>query len=327
MAGLLLGVFMGTFPLQCPAAPGLDPLPEGNTGIAANYPGDAGIAHAPGVVFSDDFENEQAPGSLETKWNAGVMHRVRIATESALVHNGGRALEFTVPKQSGEMSNSVMHTLSPAMDVVFLRCYTKFEDGFSETGSSHNGCSISGGYYVNGKATPGIRADGRNKFLVSTENGRDTAAEIPPGRLNSYVYWPEQGDVWGDHFYPTGEVTPFSYTRSGTATFGNNFVARPEVTPPLNVWFCYEVMVRLNTLGKRDGRIAVWMDGKLAADWPNLRLRDIPDLKADRISLDLHIKSNSIRANKKWYDDVVVATGYIGPMTPASPGSSVSKLP
>src|SRR5213592_2091639 len=32
-------------------------LPEGNTGIAAKYPGDSGIASDPSVIFAEDFES------------------------------------------------------------------------------------------------------------------------------------------------------------------------------------------------------------------------------------------------------------------------------
>ena len=69
-----------------------------------------------------------------------------------------------------------------------------------------------------------------------------------------------------------------------------------------------------NTVGKRDGRIACWIDGKLLADFPNLRLRDVDALKIDRFGIELHIGSNTVRENKKWFDDVVAATAYIGPM-------------
>ncbi|MBK7780757.1 MAG: hypothetical protein IPJ58_08325 [Ardenticatenia bacterium] len=44
------------------------------------------------------------------------------------------------------------------------------------------------------------------------------------------------------------------------------------------------------------------------------RLRDIADLKIDRFGLDLYIADNSARANRKWQDNVVAATSYIGPI-------------
>jgi hypothetical protein len=75
-------------------------------------------------------------------------------------------------------------------------------------------------------------------------------------------------------------------------------------------------MVKANTPGKRDGRVAVWVDGKLVADFQNLRFRDIESLKIDRFALSFHIKTNPKEVTKKWYDNVVAATSYIGPMVP-----------
>jgi hypothetical protein len=74
-------------------------------------------------------------------------------------------------------------------------------------------------------------------------------------------------------------------------------------------------MVKANTLGQRDGRIAMWLDGKLIADFPNLRLRETTALKIDKFTIGLHIKSNTLGVARKWYDNVVAATSYIGPMS------------
>jgi hypothetical protein len=56
------------------------------------------------------------------------------------------------------------------------------------------------------------------------------------------------------------------------------------------------------------------------ADFPNLRLRDTDELKIDRFNISLHVRSNTLAVAKKWYDNVVVATSYIGPMgSPLAP--------
>jgi hypothetical protein len=99
-------------------------------------------------------------------------------------------------------------------------------------------------------------------------------------------------------------------------TYGPGFVSRPDVLPALDRWYCYEVMVRANTPQRRDGRIAFWVDGKLAADFPGLRLRDVASLKIDRFGLSFHIGSNPSGPSKKWYDNVVAARAYIGPVAP-----------
>ncbi len=142
----------------------------------------------------------------------------------------------------------------------FSRYYAKFDAAFNVLGSSHNGSTISAHY-----CCPGVRADGYNKFFVSYEAGRWEAGTANPGSLNIYVYHPDQRDVYGDHFYPTGRVLPFDRT---PGDFGPEFVGRPEVIPVLGRWYCYELMVKANTPGQRDGRIAMWLDGKLIADFP-----------------------------------------------------------
>jgi hypothetical protein len=73
-------------------------------------------------------------------------------------------------------------------------------------------------------------------------------------------------------------------------------------------------MVKANTPGQRDGRVAFWLDGQLIADFPNLRLRETTALKIDKVSIDLHVHTNNLAVAKKWSDNVVVATSYIGPM-------------
>jgi hypothetical protein len=79
-------------------------------------------------------------------------------------------------------------------------------------------------------------------------------------------------------------------------------------------------MVKANTPGLRDGRIALWLDGKLIADFTNLRLRDTTDLKIDRVGIDLHGNGGVLATSKKWYDNVVIARSYIGPTaTTAAP--------
>ena len=204
------------------------------------------------------------------------------------------------------MSNTLIKYVNPERDILFLRYYAKFDGGFNVLGSSHNGSGMAAHY-----CCPGVRADGYNKLLVTYEAWRDDTVTANPGRLNVYVYYPDQRDVWGDYFYPTGVVSPFTAI---PFDFGPTFVSRPDVIPQLGHWYCYELMVKANTPGQRDGRIALWLDGKLIADFPNLRLRETTALKIDKFSIDLHIKSNTLAVAKKWYDNVVAATSYIGPM-------------
>ena len=125
------------------------------------------------------------------------------------------------------------------------------------------------------------------------------------------LYHPEQRDRYGDHFYPNGEVSP---NTSLKFNYGSGFVSRPNIMVKLDRWYCYEFMVQANTPGRRDGRIAVWLDGALVADFSGLRLRDVPTLKIDRFVLAFYLGTNPNGPSRKWYDKVVAAKSYIGPI-------------
>jgi hypothetical protein len=293
-------------------------LPEGGVGIAAKYPGDKGIEKAPGVLFADDFESCSSIADLSPKWDV-LTNKTHLSIADAADNRPGRgkSLMMTMPQQAIPLATGVSKLLTHTQNILFMRWYQKFDRGwFVPDGSVHNGGSISSRYNDHGRATPGIPADGKNKFLVNFENENPTGDA--PGYMNVYVYWPEQGTQWGDHFYPSGTVIPFSAKRSGEATFGKQFVARPDFSPQTDRWYCYEFMVKANTPGKRDGRIAMWVDGKLIADFPNMRFRDVADLEIDTFGLGVYIANNTKRPNRKWVDDVVAATAYIGPI--AAPG-------
>ncbi len=305
---------------QEPPVSAIAPLPEGDTGIAAKYPGDVGIEKDSAVVLYDGFEECATPADLHKKWEM-VIHEanIRIAEEPANVNRGKRAVEFTVPKQREGLAIGMHDRLKEEREVLFLRFYSKYEKDFDQRGSCHSGGTISAHYQIGHVSTPGIPADGRNKFLANFETERGRAQS--PGPLNIYCYHPEQGGPFGDHIYSSGKVTPSGRRLASAAqplSFGPQFVARPEFIPELDRWYCYEFMVKANTVGRRDGRIACWVDGKLIADFPNLRLRDVDTLKIDWFGIGLYMNPNTIRANKKWFDDVVAATSYIGPIVDAA---------
>lgn len=286
--------------------------PSGD-GIAAKYPGDVGIENDPDVIFADGFETYASASDLDQKWdNHFQASQTKIVMDAANVKSGAKALEFSLPQQDAELSNAVQKILTTELDVLYLRYYSKFDPSFDVTGSSHNGGGISAHYYNGNQATPGVPANGTNKFLIEFEHWRGEAKDPSPGSLNVYIYHPEQRDDYGDHFFPSGAVLP---NTSIPGDFGPTFQAHPDITPELGRWYAYEVMLKANTAGQRDGRITLWLDGKLIADFPNLRLRDVDTLKIDRFNLSLHARSNTKGVTKKWYDNVVAAKSYIGPIS------------
>ncbi|MEZ0393374.1 MAG: polysaccharide lyase, partial [Pseudobdellovibrionaceae bacterium] len=292
----------------------LAPLPVGNTGLASKYSNDVGIGADPNVIFSDDFESYTGTSQLTTKWSSYYQSsNTRIATEAGNFFGGAKALEMTLPQVSQEVSNAVVKNLSTTQDVLFVRIYTKFDPGYDvNVSSNHNGIRISAKY-----PGPGRIPSGSDFFLYLMENAIDYG-EADPGYTRLYTYHPEQRSQWGDIFYPNGKVLPIDGV---PGDFGPYFVSRPNFIPQRGRWYSYELMVKANTPGQRDGRAAMWIDGNLVADFPNLRMRDISTLKIDQIQLELHSQSGGSlnRQNKKYYDNVVVAKSYIGPVQSGTP--------
>lgn len=298
-------------------------LPEGD-GIAAAYPGDRGIEEDPAVVFADGFETVEGdrlttghrkaqPSEWNNRWDSS-WHTVRITKDPENVHSGSKAVEIT---HEQPMSHGVDKQFDEGFDTLYVRYYMKYHKEFP--GCHHTGMSMwaCAPGVVRGSGTPtsatGRRPDGENHFLVSLDASRPRrrSATPPPGPMNIYCYHMDQGRRYGDIFFPSGRV----YPPENEALLGEGFVARPDLVAERGRWYCYELMVKVNTPGKRDGRVAFWVDGKLAGDFSNLRFRRVAGLKINYVVLGSY--SSRRDANKTlYYDDVVIATSYIGPRVP-----------
>jgi len=298
----------------------LGKLPEGE-GLAAAYAGDRGIEQDPAVVFADDFESTPA-GRLASgfrvrdgrKWD-NVGGNCVVTEEPEGVYSGRRALQMVVARDDPHRpaGAGVANYFHDGFDTLFLRYYAKFaKDLDIYHGGAHNGGGISARAPGVPQACPGVRADGSNKYTVVLDTWRPHKSVPSPGYLVTYVYHMDQGGRWGDQFFPSGRVVP-----PGRQLFGDEFIPRPDFIPEQGRWYCFELMVKANTPGMRDGRIAYWVDGQLVADFPALRLRNVEDLKANRIELGVYTHNPRTPGPIiMWYDAVVAATSYIGPQVP-----------
>jgi len=286
-----------------------EPLPVGNNGIASRYPNDAGISADPSVIFNDGFETYTSANQLTSSGNYSNYYQgSNITFDVSTLYAGSKSVRIRMPQSGGEVSNAIEKIISPTRDTLFMRAYTRFAPNFAGVNSAHSGFWIEGGTY----GGPGRRPNGTDFFMVMIENSR-SGSDPEPGYTHAYVYHPEMDDVYGEHWFPDGSVL------NGSQSFGSDFISRPKVNPTRGVWICLEVMVKANTPGSRDGRVAVWQDGVLVADWTGLRLRDVNTVKISKIHLE-NGGQGSTQINDRWYDNLVIATSYIGPMvTNASP--------
>jgi MYXO-CTERM domain-containing protein len=303
------------------------PLPEGDGGIAAQYPGDEGIGGDPEVLLHEDFESVTG-GSLTSENSAfdSVYGDNSITTVAADVHGGAQAVQRT---HTSPTSFGAVKHLGEGFDTLHIRYYLKYHELFP--GCHHTGGGIyaaaGSGYTEIGDITA-VRPNGSNHFQAWLDDmapffdWNPPGNDEPPGWLNFYCYHMDQDSEYGDVFFPDGTVLPGS---SG-ADFGPEFVPRANDNPPRGQWASYEVMLQANAPGSSDGRIAFWVDGELVGDFPNLRLRSTADLALNHVALSTY-SSEYLENQTIWYDDVVVATSYIGPMfadagTGSDPGAN-----
>ncbi len=247
--------------------------------------------------------------SSNSRWD-NVYGTVGLTRAAGNVHAGASAVEISLTTANAFGGWRDFGTAG--FDTLFVRYYLKYHPSYP--GVHHQGMTIfAGAPGVTTGSSTGVRPNGTNHFTVGLDNLNPRFSWSPPGNatpgfLYLYTYHLDQGGGYGDTFLPSGD-----FFQGQPALFGPTFVSRPRVIPPRGQWICFELMVKANTPGQRDGRLAFWIDGRLAADFPNLRFRTTSALKPNFVVLAPY--SSEVLPNQVlWYDDVVVATSYIGPM-------------
>jgi len=291
-------------------------------GIASRYPNDVGIGNDPLVLLFDGFENYVQASDVRIEnggvWDTGGGNYTRISTEQHF--SGNKSYEMDFPIINVETQMGLQRFISPVEPVLFVRAYFRYDPNFYlAPGSSHKGISMRGRYPGPCGGTP---SDGTGWFLFLLQDnieGFFQSGEQEPGFGHVYAYWPHQRGDCGDHWYPTGHLGPsvladwllYPYLYP-------DFVARPNFNVPRGQWFCYEFMVKTNDIGQNNGEIKVWKDGIVVADFPDLFIRSIPDLMIDAVRLVFHAH-HSEQVNKLWWDNIVIARSYIGPISTPTP--------
>ena len=83
-------------------------------------------------------------------------------------------------------------------------------------------------------------------------------------------------------------------------------------------WVCVEARLKLNTPGQKDGYSALWIDGRLDTERKNIDYRgEYTQHTINAIFLEAYWNDGSPVDQYRWYDDFVVSTRPIGPLTAA----------
>jgi hypothetical protein len=288
-------------------------------GIAALFPGDAGIETHPDVVLVERFE-EATLANVFSRWtdirNGSTMSLSSDVPPASL---GTRSLD--IPWTGGGVSDGghLYKRLTPGVDdTLYVRYYIKYPP----TGYRHDGIWM-GGYnpplaWPNPQA--GLKPAGNDRFAAAAEQSDDTS------RLDHYDYWMDMHRAVDGNYW------------------GNTLLNNPSVRINAGQWTCVEQMVRLNNpVTAWNGEHAIWIDGvkvsHLGQGFPNgqwsggnftqnpigspfegFRWRNDPNLKLNYVWLQTYAPDSpaGFKSSMK-FDHVVVAKSYIGCLTPGTP--------
>ena len=306
-------------------------LPEGRHGIAAKYAGDRGIERDSSVIFVERFDAGSI-AAIAKRWESVQSQEIMsLSSDVPEASLGGKSLLMTHVGGQGN-GGHLYRRLLPGHERVFARFYVKFD---SDCAPIHHFGTHLGGFnpptpWPQGGA--GTRPRGDRRFTTGVE---------PFGKKwqwDFYTYW--QGmRVHGDGRY---WGTPFL---SGAD--------KPEVKR--GQWICVEMMVKMNDASSDSGgEQAFWIDGKLwrAGDqvvshigkgfprgrwtggwwspdsnsktaFEGFRWRSTDALAVNYIWAYLYItRAPGGHVSKVWFDNIVVAREYIGPIQPGARRSS-----
>ncbi len=308
-------------------------LPEG-PGLAAKYPGDAGIAKDPSVILVEDFE-DRAWAQTQKRWeNVSHPEIMSFAADVPPASKGRQSLLMTHGGGKGT-GGHLYRRLQPGFDKLHVRFYVKFDP---QCAPIHHFFHV-GGYHpptAFPQGGAGQRPRGHERFSTGVE---------PFGnawRWDYYSYWMEmRGSP------PRGQ------------TWGNSFIHNPALKVERGQWQCLELMMKMNDAGASNGEQALWLDGKLvshlgkgfpsgkwvydrflpgqggegirwndakgsperlsfpAAGLPfdGFRWRQAEQLKLNFLWVLLYItKAPPDHVSRIWFDHIVVSKTYVGPI-------------
>ncbi len=309
-------------------------------GIAAQYPCDTGITSHPSVIFAENFEKNSL-SQVTARFN-DVLYAagMSLSSDKPASSGGSKSLRMTTVRGSNEgahlylnLRNPPQGTASPGYDTLFFRYYVKLPSEFPGGGhqvgiGGHNPPSN----FQQGNA--GIKPTGADRFKTGIDPYDRTHWDF-------YTYWMNMR-CWGPN--------------TQTQCHGNAFNPNPQSPVVYDVWTALEIMVKMNNpVTAYNGEQAFWVNGQLiqhlGQGFPNgvwtsdqfrpqangqpfegFRWRSTEALNINFITLQYFMNNGTNgQTTGMWFDDVVVATEYIGPLrscsqSDTSPPAAVTDL-
>lgn len=312
------------------------PTPGLAQGIATRYVGDQGIANDPDVIFAENFELPVS--TILSKFTGYSPSAIAQSTDRPTASSGTKSIQIH-PIGSG---GTLYKMLPEDYNQVHFRYYIKYVGADYH----HSGGAI-GGYWprsnwpMGDAGLKGIRSDGSRLTVISFETQGATNEADADTQIGTYMNWV---DMAGQEI--------------AGGWWGRNMLRDPNLPIRPGMWQCIEFMVKMNSApSAHDGELAIWIDGipkahfqtgspngqfnSFSGNWemnpagppfPGFQWRDVLNYGINWVKVqnfdDVGPSTDLL------FDDLVVATKYIGPInssgvdtTPPAAPTSLRVLP
>jgi len=342
-AGMLAGVFFASYGISEEKTKG---LPKGDNGIAAKYPGDRGIENAPDVLFVESFESAASVSDLGKRWDNISNAAIMSFSEDIPPGSSGKSSLLMTHIGGKSDGGHLYRRLLPGYETLHFRFYTKIApDCYPIHHFVHTGGYNPPTPWPQGGA--GSRPKGDKHFSTAVEPHGDRWV------WDYYTYWmemrgsPPRGQTWGNSFIRdpnlkvkrTVDLKPSTWQR-GKWTCLELMVKLNDVgdtNGEMGLWVDGKLVSHLGKgfpKGKwiydkfipgEGGEGLRWSDEKGGPEnfrvppggqpFDGFRWRTVEELKNNWIWMLLYItKAPAGYESKVWFDDIVVAKKYIGPI-------------
>jgi len=251
----------------------------------------------PATIWYDDFNGKPKANAIESS---------PIDPKMGFGNKGGSMLCFYEKGKRGKGGCKVFFGDSPTyvnktvrrgetFDEIYWRIYVKHQYGW--------------------KGSPAKMS--RATSLVTAKWAQAMIAHVWSSHHNSLTLDPVRC-VKGD------QVQTKTYNDwRGMKWLGNKPVSKFPIhsTEESGYWVLVESRAKLNTPGKSDGINQLWIDNRLECERKNLNFRgDYAKHGINAVFLEAYWNDGSPVTQSRWYDDFVISTKPIGPVTcPANP--------
>ncbi len=305
----------------------------GGEGIAARYPQDKGIEADPAVVFCETFDADSIE-AIARRWESVQNKQIMSLSSDVPVSTGGGKSLLMTHVGGDSTGGHLYRRLRPGYEKLYVRFYVKFDQ---DCAPIHHFFHVGG--YNPATAWPqggaGERPRGDERFSTGVEPFGDR------WQWDYYSYWmemrgsPPRGQTWGNSFIHNPEIRAqrgkwqclelmMKMNDTGETNGGMALWVDGQPISHLGRGFPRGKWVFDKFLPGQGGAGMRWNDdtGKPeqltfpqdGAPFEGFRWRQDERLQVNFVWVLLYItKAPQDHVSKVWFDNIVVATDYIGP--------------